>query len=178
MAVQATDIKFYKSSNSVTSANNTNGAEIFSVGGVISADEVVADLNSLFDAVTSSEAGIGSVEYRCIYVVNENITPQTLYDAKIYIASNLDPNSVIKIALDPAPVGSDSAISLTDEIDSDSKLAALAFSTASDISTALTIGDMAGAGGKKAIWLQRVVTAGALAGSKSSVITVQGDTDL
>lgn len=179
MSVQATDLKFYKSSASTTNANNTSGNLVGSIGGAISTTQITSgQLHDLFDAVLASEAQAGRIEYRCIYVVNSNTTPQTLYDARVFVQTNtVSADSSIEIALDPAAVGTDSTISLTDELDSDNKLSGLTFSPASDFDNGLVIGDVAGNGGKNAIWIKRTINAGASAANESAVIQFQGDTD-
>lgn len=179
MAVNSTDLKFYKSSASAQTAENTGGSSITSLGGAISGTEVTSGvLHELFDAVTADEAEFGRVEYRCIYVVNNNVTPQTLYDARVFVSSDTtSDDSLIEIGLDTAAVGADTAISLTDEIDSDDKLAAIVFSPAADYDNGLVIGDIVGNGGKKAVWVKRTINALAGAATENAVITIQGDTD-
>lgn len=179
MAVLATDLKFFKSSASSTDTGNTGGGLVSSLGGAISSTELTSgQLHDLFDAVTAAEASTGRVEYRCIYVANQNATPQTLYDAKIFIATNTaSGDSEIEIGLDPSPVGSDSTISLTNEQDTDDKLLAVTFSPAADFANGLSIGDIPGNGGKKAIWIKRTINAAAAAASESAVLQIQGDTD-
>lgn len=181
MAVTASDLKFFKSAGTSTSANNTVGigTPVSSVGGAISATEVVSgSLHDLFDAVTSGEASAGRTEYRCIYVSNANATPQTLYASRIFIQSNTaSVDSTLEIGLDVAPVGTNSAITLLDEIDSDNRLAAVAFSSATDFANGLVIGDVPGSGGKKAVWIKRTINPGAAAASETATISWQGDTD-
>lgn len=179
MSVQATDLKFYKSSASTTNANNTGGNLVGSIGGAISSTQLVSgQLHDLFDAVLASEALSGRVEYRCIYVTNENTTPQTLYSSTLFIQSNTDSTfSTIDIGLDPAPGGSDSTISLTDELDSDNKLSGITFRAANSFDNGLEIGDIAGNGGKKAIWVRRTILANAPAANEDAVLQFQGDTD-
>ncbi|WVX87462.1 hypothetical protein EniLVp02_0123 [Vibrio phage EniLVp02] len=169
MAVQSADLQFF------TSAGIADGVE--SCGGAISGTQLPTELNALFDAVSATEAQAGVIDYRCVYVTNQNVTPQTLFNASIFVQTNAVGDSNIQIALDPAPVGSDSSIILTDELDSDNKLSGLVFSPASDAANALPIGDMVGGGGKKAVWIRREVTAGAAASAETIVLEVRGDTD-
>lgn len=169
MAVQSADLQFF------TSVGVAGGVE--SCGGAISGTQLPIQVNALFDAVSSAEAQTGMVDYRCVYVTNQNVTPQTLFDASVFVQTNAVGDSNIQIALDPAPVGANSAIVLTDETDSDNKLSALVFSPASDAANALPIGDIVGGGGKKAIWIRREVTPNAAASAETIVLEVRGDTD-
>ena len=179
MAVIPADIKYFKSTDATTVANNTNGGTVDSLGGIISANEIATATNhNLFDAVISAEATAGRIEYRLIYVTNANVTPQTLYDAKVFINTNtISADTTIEIALDPAAVGADSSLTLLDEIDSSNVLVGLTFSLASSFATGLVIGDIDGAGGKKGIWIKRTIDALAVAAQDSGILEVQGDTD-
>lgn len=182
MAVQATDLKFYRSIGASTSANNSLAGTVTSLGGAIDVDhEIISGVtHALFDAVPSSEATTGRVEYRCVYIVNTNTVPQTLYNAKVYFNNLMTLNqSEIHIALDAAGVGLDSSITLIDEIDSSSKLSGFTWLAANTIATGLLIGDMTGAGAsKKAVWIRRTIKAGAEAGRESVMLRVVGDTDV
>lgn len=179
MAVTSADLKYYLSSASATSANNTGGGLVTSIGGAISATEIVSGSNNnLFDAVSSAEAISGRVEYRLVYVTNENVTPQTLYASRVFVLANtVAAETKIEIALDPAAVGSNSSITLVDEIDSTNLLSGLTFSLASSFNNGLVIGDMPG-GSKKAVWIKRTITAGAAAAQETATLSLQGETDV
>lgn len=179
MAVQPTDLKFYYSAHSTTVANNTGSGTINSLGGAITANEIPSgQLQNLFDNVPAIEASAGRTEYRCIYVSNQNLTPQTLYEARVFIETNTaSPTTTVEIALDPAGIDADSTIQLADEIDSTNLVSSLAFSSPQDYANGLPLGDLNGNGGKYAIWVRRVVSAGTAAASESAVISIQGETD-
>ncbi|QIW90290.1 hypothetical protein OLCHANIL_00207 [Vibrio phage V05] len=72
MPIVTGDLKFKKSLHVVAAGpgnGNTHDLEIDSLGGGISATELVSgELHGLFDAVPSAEAASGRVEYRLIYV--------------------------------------------------------------------------------------------------------------
>ena len=178
MAILMTDLKYLKSTHSCTDSKNTKGSAVESVGGAISGDALVTGkLHDLFDPVTSAEGLAGRTEIRCIYVKNDHAT-QTLYDTKMFISTNtVSADSTIEIALDPASTGSDSAITLDDELDSGGKLSALTFSASVDFANGLDIGDMP-ASSYKAIWIKRIINAGAVASLESAVISLQGDSDV
>lgn len=177
MAILASELKYFKSANTVTDPNNSLSATIESLGGAITANELTTGLmHDLFDVVPSAEASAGRTEYRCIYLKNENAT-QTLYDARVYISVNTpSPDSAIEIALDPAAVGVDSTITLADEIDSTSLLSSLIFSSAVDFTNALSIGDIP-AGEYKAVWIKRIISPGAAAAAETCTLAFRGDTD-
>ena len=176
MAVIAADIKYFKSTDATTVAGNTNGALVDSLGGVISANEIISNSNhNLFDAVTSAEALAGRIEHRLIYVTNQNAS-QTLFASKVFVATDtVAADTLIEIALDPAAVGADSSLTIADETDSGNALVGLTFSTANSFANGLDVGDMT-FGTKKAVWVRRTITAGATAAAETATLEVQGDT--
>ncbi|CAM0000958.1 hypothetical protein VPHD480_0435 [Vibrio phage D480] len=181
MAIIAGDLKFKRSLHTVAASvgnGNTHDSEVDSLGGGVSAVELVSNqLHDLFDAVPSAESAAGRVEYRCFYVQNEHAS-LTLYDSKVFISNNTaSVDSLIEIALDPVAVnGEDSSILLDDETDSGSHLTALTFVDAPSFESGLDIGNLA-AGEQRAIWIKRTINAGAAAAAEDATIAIRGDTD-
>ena len=144
----STDIKYYLSGG----VANTNPN--LSLGGAISNTEVSSTLNGLFDVVSPEEASDGDIEYRCIWVKNNNIT-ETLYNAYLYISSETTSiDTSVKLAYDSAGLQT-----IINENTAPSS-PALTFSAATTKLTGTAIGNLA-PGIAKMIWLQWTVTAGA-----------------
>ncbi len=159
MAIIATDILFLES---------TSG-----LGGAITAVELVDDtLHNLFDVIGSDEAVAGDTEYRCIYIKNNHAT-LTLNNGVVYINSaTVAPETTLGIGLGT------SVIDATEQIIGNEGIAPIGvtFETGVGSSNSIAVGDL-DAGSTKAIWLRRVVTAGAAAYTEDEgSITVSGDT--
>lgn len=150
MAIAATDIDFYLSGG----ASNTNPNA--SLGGVISTTEMGTGVHNLFDQVSSAESSAGDTEYRCFYVKNNHAT-LTMQVAVAWIESNTpSTGTAVRIALGT------SAVNATEQTITDESTAPIGvtWSSAANEGAALAIGDIP-AGQTKAIWVERVVSAGA-----------------
>lgn len=167
MAIVASDIKLYLSGGG--SNTDPNAA----LGGAISSTQITDDtVQNLFDNVSGTESAAGVTEYRCFYVKNTHGT-LTLQSSVIWIETQTpSTDSSIEIALGTA------AISGTEQTVANEGTAptGTTFTALTGSGNALTIGDLA-AGAYKAIWVKRIITAGAAAYDNDSVvIKVRGDT--
>tara|TARA_R100001594_G_scaffold53735_1_gene87319 strand:- start:45893 stop:46420 length:528 start_codon:yes stop_codon:yes gene_type:complete len=155
MAVQNTDLVFYKSLAAAS------GDSTPSCGGAIDGGSPLsATLHDLFDVIGAAEAnGSNRTEYRLIYVRNDNST-DTLFDAFVDILTDsTSPDTTMAIGLDPAGYNTASSITLVDEIDSTNLLSGVSFVTAG---SDLSVGDVAdndlANGHFRAIWIRRALT--------------------
>lgn len=167
MPIVAADIKIYLSGGAA------NADPDASTGGAISSVEVVDNtLHNLFDVISGAESAAGDTEYRCVYLKNTHATLDLLA-AKVYIDTNTPSTETsAEIGLGAAAL-SDTEAAIADE---NTAPASVTFSTADGVANALTIGDI-GPGEYKAIWVKRVVDAGASAYNNDQVsIAVTGDT--
>lgn len=167
MAILAGDIDFRLSGGAANADPN------LSLGGTKSSVEIVdATVGNLFDNVSGAESTAGDTEYRCFYVHNNHAT-LTLQAAKIFINTDTpSPSSDVEIALGT------SAVNGVEQTVADESTAptGVTWQTLAGEANALTIGDIP-AGQHKAIWVKRVITAGASAYSADSVILeAKGDT--
>lgn len=150
MAIVATDIDFFLSGGSANTDPNA------SLGGARSTTEMGTGVHNLFDQVGSAESSAGDTEYRCFYVRNSHgsLTMQT---SKIWIETNTpSAGTAVRIALGT------SAVNGTEQTVGNESTApsGVTWSTAANEGAALSIGDIP-FGQHKAIWVERVVTAGA-----------------
>lgn len=144
----AVTIKYYLSGGS----GNTDPAA--SLGGVRSTTEVTG--STLWDKVSSSEASVGDIEYRCVYA--RNTGADTALDAKVFILANTPSlDTTIEIALDGAGKNG------TAETETDEGTAPTgeSFSAPTDYAGGLALGSLA-QNDEYAIWICRTVTAGAV----------------
>lgn len=173
MAIVASDI--VKRFSVVAAAGDTTaGTPAGSLGDQISTTAITdATLNNLFDDVSGAEASAGMTDYRCIFILNNHAT-LTLYNATITIQSQTAGGGTVTIALDNiGPVAKGSASAQADQIASETTAPT---NVGAFGAGPLTIGDMT-PGQVKAVWLKRVVTAGASALNPDGVILrVAGDT--
>lgn len=167
MPIAAGDIDYHLSGGASNSDVNA------SLGGVISNTQLVdASLHNLFDVVSSAEAAAGDTEYRCIYVKNNHGT-LTLQSAVVWIESQTTSNDTsLEIALAGEGVNG-TAETVANESAAPS---GETFSAPANEGAALAIGDIP-PGQHQAIWVKRIVGAGASAiNNDSCSIRVKGDT--
>ena len=166
MAIVATDIDYKHSGGAANSDGNA------SLGGVISANDIGATLHALFDIVSSSEASVGDVEYRCIYIQNNHATI-TAQNIKAFIQSQTTSGDTdIAIGLGT------SAVDVAEQSVADESTAPIGvtFSAPADDASGLVIPDLA-PGSFKAIWIRRTVNAAAAAfNSDTATLRVAVDT--
>jgi hypothetical protein len=172
MPIVATDIVYRLSGGAANAAVNS------SIGGIMSSTAMVdATVANLFDNVTGDQTAVGYTNYRCFYVRNSHATI-TWQNVKVWINSNTtSPDSDASIGLDAAAVGNGSTTGVAATPANDTTApAGVAFTQPTTKAGALTIGDMA-PGTAKAIWVKRVVTAGAAAfNADTMVVRTEGDT--
>lgn len=167
MAIVAADILFKLSGGGANSDPNA------ALGGVISSVNLTDNtLHNLFDVVSGAEAAAGDTEYRCLYIKN-NHGSLTWQGVGVYIDTNT-PSSDTTVTIG---LGT-SAISATEQTVANENTApsGVTFFAAAGSGAALSIGDVA-AGATKALWIKRIVTAGAAAYNNDSVVIgALGDT--
>jgi hypothetical protein len=126
-----------------------------SLGGAMSLAEVVSSkLHNIFDRVLAAEATAGDVEYRCLYVTNENAA-STLTGCVVWIDSQTSSSSTdLAIGLDPAGVNGVATIIANEGV----APSGVTFGAPATFGAGLSIGDL-GPGDRQAIWLRRTVSA-------------------
>ena len=163
MAITAAEIQYRLSGGASNSDHNA------SLGGVKSSTQSGANL---FDAVTSAQATSGLTEYRCVYVHNANATLDMLA-AKIWIASQTpSADTSVEIGLGTSAIGATEQ-TVANEATAPS---GVTFSTPASFAAGLTIGDVP-AGSSKAVWIKRIVTAGAAPATDGFTLSTQCDSN-
>ena len=150
MAILSTDIQYRLSGGS---GNSNAGA---SLGGVISN---TAAPSALFDSVSSAEAAAGLVEYRCIYVRNGHGSLAMLAPCRLFVQANT-PSATTTIAVGlgtSAEGGTEQTVANEGAAPS-----GVTFSEPADFASGISLGEIP-AGGHRAIWVRRTVTAGTAA---------------
>lgn len=162
MAIISTDIQYRLSGGA------SNGAAAASLGGAKSS---TAMPSGIFDDVSSAEATAGDVEYRCVYIHNNHGT-LTLVSPKVWLQANT-PSATTTVAIG---LGT-SAQGETEQTVADEQTApsGVTFSEPADYAGGIALGDIP-AGGSRALWLRRTVTAGTAAINDTFTLRTQGDT--
>lgn len=78
-------------------SNNTDPN--LSIGGDPSSQPLIGVLNNLYDNVDEDEALVGQVEYRCIYIFNNN-SVDSFYNTEIIIRSQVEGGASIEVGID------------------------------------------------------------------------------
>lgn len=130
------------------SGGATNSNPINSFGGVVSSVE--AGIN-LFDDVPRSEANPGFVEYRCVYVFNDDTTPGT---AAAWISAQ--PATAVTFSLGVATQAA--GVTVPAPANSSTAPAGVTFSAPSTLGTALALGTL-NPGQGRGLWIRRTVPA-------------------
>lgn len=149
MAIVNTDIKYRLSGGAA------NADPAASLGGAKSSVDMGTDL---FDDVGSSESSAGDTEYRCVYIHNAHGT-LTMESAKIWIQTNTpSADTAVSVGLGT------SAINGTEQTVANENTApsGVSFSAPSTEGASLALGNIP-SGQHKAVWVRRVVNAGAAA---------------
>ena len=149
MPIAQADIKFRLSGG----ASNTDPN--LSLGGAKSSTEAST---ALFDNVSSAESSAGHTDYRCIYIHNGHAT-LTMQASKVWLQSNT-PSADTDVSIALAGEG----INGTAETVANENTAPSgeSFAAAATEGAALAIGNIP-PGQHQAVWIKRVVSAGAAA---------------
>ncbi len=140
------------------SGGASNAVGNASIGGAKSSEEMDDAIDGLFDAVSAAQAAAGLIEYRCIYLHNENAT-DAMIATRVWIEQNT-PNAGTALAIG---VGA-AAVNATETAIANEATApaSVTFSAPADAASGLALGTIP-AGQHRALWLRRTVTAGAAA---------------
>jgi hypothetical protein len=151
------------------SGGGGNSDPAASLGGDISSTELVNGLNNLFGDVSGDEALAGVTDYRCIYFRNLDSDADGLIDPFTRVSSDTpSPDSTISLGLDPAG--------------KNAQAQTVASATDAPIGVSFSGGNIPLPSGPYiqndyvAIWVRRVVNAGANPSSSNpAVIEITGD---
>ena len=156
MPIATADIDYYESTFSASG--------IDSLGGAITANEITSGvLHNLFDIVSGAEATSGRTEYRCFYVKNNDGT-RTMQSAKVWLhADTTETDTTISFAKGSSGVnGTEQSVA-----DETTAPTGVTWQSLEGEGNAQTLGDIP-PGQHHAIWVRRVVDAGAAAVSSTT----------
>ena len=155
MPITTANIEVRPSINSGTRGNQTNQGNVnTSLGGYIATNDIVnATLDNLFSDLTGAENASGSVDYRCIFLLNNSNT-NTWLNSYVYISG--ESTAVVQIGVDPSGISQVSTNLTQATIIPNAYIypTGVVFSKPLTTGTALSIGNLV-ASGCQGIWLQR-----------------------
>lgn len=174
MAILTSEIQFRLSGGTGNTDPNA------SLGGAISS---TAAGTNLFANVSSAQASAGLTSYRCIYVRNGTAGALSWTTAKVYISNPNGPGGAYAGDTITIGVGTSAVNGTEQDVTTFSPIGTeitapvgVTFYAAADAAAALALGDIP-AGHHKAVWVKRVISAGATAVSNAGfTLTAVGDT--
>jgi hypothetical protein len=177
MPLEATDIVYRLSiPTASTGYSNPQTNKDLSLGGWMSTTQFTnGSIRALFDNISSSEDAASDVEYRCFFIHNQS-TVFTLYDAVVWVFSQVASGATVAIGVDPAGVSAESTHTQQAAVSANESTAptGVTFSTPITEGTALTIGDIPPRS-CAAVWVRRTATNSGEQGGDGCVITIKGD---
>jgi len=129
---------------------------------------ISANKNGIFDDVLKTESFTGDIEYRCLYLKNDNPI-DTAFDVLVYIGSEPTGTDSVDLMVDPAGAGDGVTTGVAQTVVNENTPPANGtFSRPLDIANALSLGQL-NPGQAAAFWIRRSVPA-------LNITTTTGDT--
>jgi len=178
MSIVATDILF-KYSVKTGSAGNTlpQADKNQSLGKYVSTTTAAAGTNGLFDDVSGDENAASTVDYRCLFVLNNHATLD-LVNAVVYMSAEVSGGTSISIATDNAAVSVKGASAAQADLIATELVAPTvvsAFSSPTTKAAGLALGTIP-AGSVKAFWVKRTAANTVALNADGVTFAVAGDT--
>lgn len=176
-AIVAGDI-LTKFSVSAAAGNTTAGTAATSLGDQISTTQWTGGtLNDLFDDISGAENAASTIDYRCIFVHNNN-GANALQNAYIYLSAEVGGGASIAVASDniaASAIGSGSAQAATIASETTTPSGVSAFVSPTTVGSALSLGNIP-AGSCKAVWIRRSAANTSALSNDGVTFTIGGDT--
>ena len=176
-AIVAGDI-LLKYSVSAAAGNTTASAASTSLGDQISTTQWTGgSLNDLFDNISGAENAASTVDYRCIFVHNNNAS-NTYENVVVYLSAETAGGASIAIATDniaASAIGSASAQAAVIASETTAPSGVSAFSSPTTAGTGLSLGNIP-VGQCRAFWVRRTAANTAALSGDGVTIAISGDT--
>lgn len=179
MAVQASDIEFrYSIPTAAAGDQLTQNNPANSLGRYVSQTAWPGGgLHDLFQELTGADNAAMVSEFRCVFVVNKNVT-SSWDNVRVWVSTDTQPGGAeIAIGVDPTPASLLNTTTAQAVTISNPKIAPLgvSFSKPLTYASGLNLGNI-GPGQCRAIWLRRSGQNTAGLANETCVLTFQGDT--
>lgn len=177
-AIVAGDL-LWKYSVAAAAGNTTASAAATSLGDQISTTQWTGgSLNDLFDDISGAENAASTVDYRCIFLHNNN-GANSYQNAVVYLSAEVGGGASIAIAIDniaASAIGSGSAQAAAVANETTSPGAgAGAFSSPTTAGTGLSLGTIP-VGQCRAFWVRRTAANSAALSADGVTLGISGDT--
>lgn len=175
-AIVAGDI-LWKFSVAAAAGNTTPGTAPTSLGDQISTTTWAGGVaNDLFDDVSGAENAASTVDYRCLFVHNNNAS-NTLENAVVYLSAETAGGAGIAVGADTTAAsaiasGSAQALTVANEVTAP---AGVTFSSPITAGTGVALGNIP-VGQCKAFWVRRTAANTAALSADGVTLAVAGDT--
>ena len=156
MAIVASDMVFRYSVVTGSAGDTTAGTAGGSLGKYVSTTAAAAGANGLFDDISGAENAASTVDYRCVFVLNNHAT-LTASSVTVYVSAEVSGGASVALALDDIAAsakGSSSAQAALIASETTAPSGTGSFSTPTTDGGGLSIGSLA-PGQVKAIWVRR-----------------------
>lgn len=177
MPIVASDIVFRYSVKTGSAGDTVAGTAAGSLGKYVSTTAWAGGAGTLFDTITGDENAASTVDYRCIFVLN-NHASITLENAVVYVSAETAGGASVAIAVDNiAASAKTSASAQAAEIatETTAPTGVGAFSTPTTKGAGLALGSLT-PGQVRAVWIRRTAANSAAINADGFTLTVAGDT--
>lgn len=177
-AIVASDILFKYSIKTGSAGNTTASAPSTSLGKYASTSAWAGgSANDLFDDISGAENAASTVDYRCIFIHNNNAA-NDLQNAVVYVSAEVALGASIAIAVDTTAASAVGGASAQGDLianETTAPTAIGAFSTPTTAGTGLSLGTIPH-GSVKAVWIRRTASNSAALSADGFTLAVSGDT--
>lgn len=176
MPIVSGDIVLRYSVKTGSAGDTTAGTAAGSLGKYVSTTAMATGAGGLFDDISGAENAANTVDYRCVFVLNNHAT-LTLQNAVVYLSSEVSGGANVTIAVDnlgPTAKGSSSAQAAEIANETTGPSGVGSYSAPTTAGTGLALGNIA-PGEVKAFWAKRTATNSA-AQADGVTFGVSGDT--
>jgi len=156
VAIVSTDIVLRLSTTAGAAGDTTAGTPSGSLGKYASTTVLATTANGLFDDISGAENAASTVDYRCIFVLNNHAT-LTALAAVAYLSAEVAGGAAIALAVDSTAASakaSSSAQGLTIATELTAPAGPLTFSSPTTAAAGIVLGDIP-AGQVRALWIRR-----------------------
>lgn len=177
MAIVASDIVLRLSTTAGSAGDSTTSTPGASLGKYVSTSVMAAGANGLFDNISGDENAASTVDYRCVFVLNNHAT-LSLQNAVVYLSGDVAGGATVAIATDniaASAKASASAQAATIATETTAPSGVSAFSAPTTKAGGLSLGTIA-AGQVKAFWVRRTAANTAAVDADGTTFNVAGDT--
>jgi hypothetical protein len=176
MSIVSADIIFRLSVKTGSAGDTTASTPAASLGKYVSSTAYAGGTNGLFDDITGDENAASTVDYRCLFVLNNHAT-LTMLSSVIYISAEVAGGASVALAVDniaASAKGGASAQAAEIANETTAPTGVGAFSSPTTKAAGLALGDIT-PGQVRAVWVRRTAANSAAIDADGVTLTVACD---